>query len=170
MDLCPYLLSSIEQYPYKLNEDFDLIVTTANHADYLDRLLPAGKRVVRVALRLSAESLSPIIKFRPGKTMGIVGHSRRFADLLHRTACSFAEDAVIGEPIITDNGAALTDYLRGKDAVLVPKGYEKYFTAQMNDALKAYHGSLVDCYYEMDEGSLLYLETKIRRILDEKKI
>jgi len=170
VDLYPYLLDSIQQYPYKLNEDFDLIVTTANHADYLESLVPSNKRVVRVALRLSSESLSPIIKLRPGKELGIVGHSHRFGDLLYRTAQSYAEDAVIHEPVVTEMGEKLADYLRGKDAVLVPKGYEKYFTAQMNNALKNYHGVLIDCNYEMDEGSLLYLETKIKRLLDEKKL
>ena len=170
VDLYPYLLDSIVQYPYKLNEDFDLIVTTANHADYLESVVPSHKRVVRVALRLSAESLSPIIKLRPGKELGIVGHSRRFADLLHRTAISYGEEAVVYEPVTTETEVELASYLQNKDAVLVPKGYEKYFTSAMTAALKKYHGSLIDCYYEMDEGSLLYLETKIKRILDEKKL
>ena len=32
VDLYSYLLDNIRQYPYKLEEDFDLIVTTASHA------------------------------------------------------------------------------------------------------------------------------------------
>ena len=28
----------------------------------------------------------------------------------------------------------------------------------------------VDCYYEMDEGSVLYLEARIKRLLDDKKL
>ena len=170
VDLYPYLLDSIQQYPYKLNEDFDLIVTTANHADYLESLVPSNKRVVRVALRLSAECLSPIIKLRPGKNLAIVGHSRRFADLLYRTAKNYAEEAVVYEPLSTDSAGDLTAYLQDKDAVLVPKGYEKYFADRMVESLKHYHGALIDCYYELDEGSLLYLETKIKRLLDEKKL
>lgn len=170
VDLYPYLLDSVQQYPYKLSEDFDLIATTASHADYLESVVPQKKRVVRVALRLSADSLSPIIKLRPGKNLGIIGHSRRFAGLLHRTAESYAEDAVLHEPITTESSCEISNYLQGKDAVLVPKFYEKYFTAQMVEALRSFRGTLIDCYYELDEGSLLYLETKIGRILDEKKI
>lgn len=170
VDLYPYLLESVQQYPYKVAEDFDLIVTTAGHSDYLESVVPMKKKVVRVALSLSTDSLAPIIKLRPGKTLGIVGHSSRFANLLHRTASTYAEDAILCEPVSTETVGELDAYLKDKDAVLVPKGYEKYFTARMVEQLKAYQGSLIECYYELDGGSLLYLETKIKRILDEKKI
>lgn len=170
VDLYPYLLESIQQYPYKLGEDFDLIVTTAGHADYLESVVPPKKKVVRVALRLSADSLAPIIKLRPNKELGIIGHSPRFADLLYRTGQTYTEDVVLHAPISTESTDNIDAYLAGKDAVLIPKTYEKYFTAKMVEALRRYPGTLIDCYYEMDEGSLLYLETKIKRILDEKKL
>lgn len=170
VDLYPYLLESVQQYPYKLSEDFDLIVTTASHADYLESVVPHKRKVARVALRLSVESLSPVIKLRPGKSLGIIGYSGRFAELLHRTVQEYVENVTIDAPITAESEEQLDTYLQGKDAVLVPKAYEKYFTEPMMDALRRFQGSLLDCFYEMDEGSLLYLETKIKRLLDEKRI
>lgn len=170
VDLYPYLLESIQQYPYKIGEDFDLIVTTAGHADYLESVVPLKKKVVRIALRLSAGSLSQIIKLRPGKELGIIGHSRRFGDLLYRTAREYTEDVVLHAPVTADSMSEVDAYLADKDALLVPRGYEKYFGAPVSEKLHAFRGTLVDCYYEMDEGSILYLETKIKRLLDEKKI
>lgn len=170
VDLYPYLLESIEQYPYKLGEEFELIVTTAEHADYLESVVPQKQKVVRVALRLSVESLAPVIKLRPGKTLGIIGYSQRFAEMLYRTGQEYAENVIIHTPITSQSSETVESYLQGKDAVLVPKAYEKYFSQQMVDALQVFRGNLLDCYYEMDEGSLLYLETKIKRLLDEKKI
>ena len=170
VDLYPYLLESIEQYPYKLGEEFELIVTTAEHADYLESVVPQKQKVVRVALRLSVESLAPVIKLRPGKTLGIIGYSQRFAEILYRTGQEYAENVIIHTPITSQSSETVESYLQGKDAVLVPKAYEKYFSQQMVDALQVFRGNLLDCYYEMDEGSLLYLETKIKRLLDEKKI
>ena len=170
VDLYPYLLDSIQQYPYKLGEDFDLIVTTANHADYLESVVPLKKKVVRVALRLSADSLAPIIKLRPGKKLGIIGHSHRFADLLHRTAQEYTEDVVLHAPVTTESAGEIGTYLQEKDAVLVPRFYEKYFGEQITVALHKFQGTLIECNYEMDAGSVLYLETKIKRLLDEKKI
>ncbi len=170
VDLYPYLLESVQQYPYKIGEDFDLIVTTAGHADYLESVVPLKKKVVRVALRIAASSLSQIIKLRPGKRLGIIGHSRRFGDLLYRTSQTYTEEVELFEPMIAEAVGEVDQYLSDKDAMLVPKSYERYFGAQLTEKLQKYPGTLIDCYYEMDEGSLLYLETKISRLLDEKKI
>ncbi len=170
VDLYPYLLESIQQYPYKLGEDFDLIVTTASHADYLESVMPLKKKVVRVALRLSADSLAPIIKLRPGKELGIIGHSPRFADLLYRTGQAYTEDVVLHAPMTAESPEEISTYLQGKDAVLVPRFYERYFGDQIAAALQKFRGTLIECNYEMDAGSVLYLETKIKRLLDEKKI
>lgn len=170
VDLYPYLLDSIQQYPYKLSEDFDLIVTTAGHADYLESVVPLKKKVIRVALRLSADSLAPIIKLRPGKSLGIIGHSQRFAELLHRTGREYTEDVTLHTPITAESPEEIKKYLQEKDAILVPQSYERYFGAQIVELLHRFRGSLLECNYEMDAGSILYLETKIKRLLDEKKI
>ena len=132
--------------------------------------MPLKKKVVRVALRLSAGSLAPIIKLRPGRNLGVIGHSPRFADLLYRTAQTYGEDIVLHTPVTTESGEKIYEYLQGKDALLVPVSFEKYFSDLMITALHKFNGSLIECHYEMDAGSLLYLETKIKRLLDDKKI
>ena len=170
VDLYPYLLESIQQYPYKLGEDFDLIVTTAGHADYLENVVPLKKKVVRVALRLSADSLAPIIKLRPGKTLGIIGNSHRFAELLYHTCQSYTEDVQLHEPMLADSAEEIKQYLHGKDAILVPGSYERYFSGQIVELLRRFQGNLMECNYEMDAGSILYLETKIKRLLEDKQI
>ena len=52
----------------------------------------------------------------------------------------------------------------------MPKFYEKYFSAQTLELLRGFGGNVIDCYYEMDEGSVLFLEAKIKRLLEEKTI
>ena len=170
VDLYPYLLDSIQQYPYKLGEDFDLIVTTAAHADYLESIVPLKKKVVRVALCLAADSLAPVIKLRPGKSLGIIGHSHKFAQLLHRAVQAYTENVIIHRPIFADSAEEIQQYLVGKDAILVPRLYEHYYNTQIVEILRAFHGDIIECNYEMDAGSILYLETKIKRLLEEKKI
>lgn len=170
VDLYSYMLQDIRQYPYKLGEDFDLIVTTSSHADYLESVLPVKKRIARVAFRPAARCLSPIIKLRPGKRVGVIGYSPRFTQLLRNTCADYAEDAVLKEPLTFGGGADVATYLEGLDAVLVPINYEKYFTSVAAEQLSHFKGNLIECYYEMDEGSLLYLEAKIKRLLEEKTI
>ncbi len=170
LDLYSYTFASIKQYPYKLSDDFDLIVTTSLHSQYLETVVPDRKRIARVALRPSARCLSHIIKLRKGEKTGILGYSVRFAELLYNTCEMYAEDIVLSKPLIIGDDADLGKYLKGKDTILVPKNYEKYFNTHSVKAIAKFKGNVIDCNYEMDEGSLLYLETKIKRIRDDKTI
>ena len=68
------------------------------------------------------------------------------------------------------NSFSVGEPLCDKDTVLVPRHFEKYFGAEASEKLKNFKGEVIDCYYEMDEGSLIYLENKIKRILNKKNI
>ena len=168
VDLYSYLLESIEEYPYKLGEDLELIVTTAAHAPYLESVLPESRRLARVALRLKPQCLSEIIKLRKGKRVGILGYSLRFAQLLQRTCQMYTEGVQITQPRVFGEELKLDAYLADKDAVLVPQDFEKYCSPAAAEQLKRYAGQLIECSYEMDEGSFLYLQVKTKRLLEEK--
>lgn len=170
VDLYSYMLENVRQYPYKLSESFDLIVTTSSHAQYLEDIVSERKKIVRVALRPSARCLSHIIKLSPGKRIGIVGYSPRFGELLYDTCKTYAENITLYEPHINSSDENIESYLKGKDVILVPKSYEKHLTARSVQAIGKFGGEIIDCYYEMDEGSILYLETKIKRLLETKSI
>lgn len=59
-------------------------------------------------------------------------------------------------------------YLKGKNTILVPKNYEKYFDANTVKSIAKFKGDVIDCNYEMDESSVLYLGTKIKKSEIEK--
>ena len=170
VDLYAYSLESVQQYPYKLSEDFDLIVTTSAHAGYLEQVIPTEKKLARIALRPSARYLAHILKLRPGEKLGIIGYSQRFGQLMYNTCRMYVEDAQVCIPSTAVSEAELKSYLADKTVVLVPKSYEKYFSVAITELLRSFSGDLVECYYEMDEGSVLYLEAKIKRLLQGKNL
>ena len=170
VDLYSYTFDSIEEYPYKLSDDFDYIVTTQPHADYLERVIPNKKRVVQIALRLPAQCLLQIIKLKRGKSVGIIGYSERFAELLHSTCQSYAENIDLSEPIASTTADEIKKYIKNKDVILVPKNFEKYFGDDVSKLIHSFKGEIIECYYEMDEGSLLYIEAKVKRKLEEKTL
>ncbi len=169
-DIYAYLAESIEEYPYKLAEDLDLVVTTAAHADFLERILPERKRIARVALRLTKHCLADIIKLRRGRSVGILCYSMRFGQLLYSTCQTYAEGITLAAPVEFAAELDVEAFLQGKDTVLVPQDYEKYCSAQTAATLDRFHGKLIECSYEMDEGSFIYLQEKTKRILEEKTI
>ena len=170
VDLYSYLLENIQQYPYKLEENFDLVVTTAAHAEYVKSILPARTRIARVALRPSTMFLHEIIKLKPGKRLGILGYSQRYAALLHGTCQTFGEELVLSKPAAFTPEMDLSAYLRNNDVVLVPRGYEKMMGAEAAAQLERFGGQIIECHFVMDEGSLLYLEAKIKNLLEEKSM
>ncbi len=170
VDLYSFSLDNIREYPYKLAEDFDLVVTTSAHAEYLESILPIKKKIARVALRPSPRYLAQIIKLRADQTVGIVGYSPRFSQLLYDTCENYAEEARIFEPLKSVSEKELTEYLADKSVLLVPRFYDKYFSAAVSEQIRHFRGELINSYYEMDEGSVLYLENKIKRLLEEKSI
>lgn len=169
-DIYAYLVESIEAYPYKLSEDMDLVVTTAAHAVFLERVLPERKRMARIALRLTKHCLADIIKLRKGKRVGIMCYSLRFGQLLHDTCLMYTEGLHLSEPVAFSQTLDTESFLQDKEVVLVPQDYEKYCSIQTANALSRFPGKLIECSYEMDEGSFIYLQEKTKRILEEKTI
>lgn len=170
IELHSHLMDSIEEYPYKLGEDMDLVITTATHAQQVENLLPVPKRVIRVGLRLTPVCLAEIVKLRRHQVAGILCYSPRFGHLLQSTCATYAEEITVTEPVVFSPDMDMDAFLRGKDAVLVPRDYERYCTEQAARCLCKFRGRLIECAYELDEGSILYLEEKTRRILESKSI
>lgn len=170
IELNAHLMDSIEAYPYQLGEDMDLVITTATHAQQVENLLPIPKRVIRVGLRLTPGCLAEIVKLRRHHVAGILCYSLRFGHLLQSTCHTYAEEISVSEPVVFSQDMDIESFLRGKDAVLVPVGFERYCTEQIARCLRKFRGRLIECAYEMDEGSILYLEEKVRRILESKSM
>lgn len=172
VDLYSYLLSYVQAYPYNLGEEMDLIVTTAEHAAYLQSILPEQKKIARVALRLSPASMAQIVKLQAGETVGVLGCSQRFADLLYEACGMYTEQVHVEQPRVISNDLQWEDFLNWKSAVLVPDGFEKYTNAEGITQLQnfARRRKLIRCAYEMDEGSFLYLQERIGRLREEKAI
>lgn len=170
VDPYAYTIDNVRQYPYKLGDDFDLVVTTPTHAEELDRLLPESKKTVQVALRPSPRFLSNIIRLSNGKHVGILVYSERFGRLIHDTCLSYTEDIVLSKPIIVSSHLIAKDYLDSLDVILVPKRFKKFFPSTVSDAVASFQGDIIEAYYEMDEGSVMYLERKTKKLLDKKNI
>lgn len=172
IEVCSYLVDAIRSYPYPLEENVDLIVTTTEHAAEISRLLGGSPKLVRIALRLESRCLSRIIRMRKEANVGILCHSSRFGQVLQQSCRDYNHSISIAEPVLLSKCTDLERFLADKDAVLLPKDYETHCTAEMRRLLEEFSSRkrLISCAYEMDEGSFLYLEERVRRALEEKPI
>jgi len=170
VELNSYLLEDVEQYPYLIEEDTDLVVTTATHAGLLESILPGQQKVVRAAIRLSQGCFAQIIRLKQGRRVGILSGSLRFGQLLHDTCRAYAEDLEVLQPQAFSQVEDLESFLQGINVVLVPEGYQRYCDAWTAQRLSQFEqtGRLISCDYELDEGSFLYLDIKTKRIMEKK--
>lgn len=171
IEVCSYLVDNALEYPYSMAEEMDLIVTTTTHAAVLAQILPEKEKLVRIALRPNPRCLSKIIKLRHAASVGIVTHSERFGQVLQETCNTYNHGISLSAPTLFSQITHWESWLADKDVVLVPKNYESYCGAAA-EHLRQFgeYKKLIRCGYEMDEGSFLYLEERIRRAQEEKPI
>lgn len=170
VELYSYLMSSVAQYPYNLNEDLDLIITTQSHAEELAQLLPMKKRVTIVALRLSTESMFSLIKLDRRDKGGILCQSQQFGDLMLRACHLYAEGVTVDDPVVITQATSIAQYLEGKQFLVIPKDLEAHCSCEMQEQLRHFPGKIVRCAYILDKGSMLYLQEKCMRIVKTKSI
>lgn len=168
MELYTFLFADVQKYPYKLEEDFDLVITTSEHVPYLEQLLPKPKKLVPVALRLSTDCLLALSRLVPQERVGILSYSQRFG-FLQKSACEeFTTDICLSPwaPLSTPEEAK--QYLQKLDTVLLPVTWEKYCSSQTAQVIRSFSGKTILCSYPMDEGSLLSIESKIKQLQEKK--
>lgn len=171
IEVYSYLVDNAMEYPYSMAEEMDLIVTTTAHAALLSQVLPEKEKLVRIALRPNPRCLSRIIRMRHDIAVGIVSHSERFGKILQQTCQTYNHSVSLSEPVLFSQITDWDAWLSDKDAVLLPKAYERY-AGNGTENLRQFgeRKKLIPCDYEMDEGSFLYLEERIRRAQEKKTI
>ena len=172
IEVCSYLVDNIRSYPYPLSEDMDLIVTTTVHAAELSSLLGGSPKLVRIAIRLESRCLSQIIRIRKEARVGIVCQSSQFGQVLQDTCRNYNDNLRPMAPLLLSQATDLEAFLADKDVVLLSKDYSRHCSAKIQQQLQEFAAQkqLISCAYEMDEGSFLYLEERVRRALEEKSI
>ncbi len=170
VDLYSHLLRDVEQYPYRIGEDMDLIVTSAEHADVLKNVVSQKEKIAKIALRMTPQTVARILRLVPGQRVGILCRSHRFGDLIYGVCSTYAEDAEIQQPRLLDEVPDITAYLSHLSALVVPDGFETYCPAPVLQSLRAFDAehSLIRWRYQVDEGSMMYLTERIERLREKK--
>ena len=168
VDVYAYHLEEVQAYPYKLGEDIDLIVVSASHAEELRHLVPDQNRLAKAALRLMPPSVAELVRLPRGSRVAVLCQSTRFAELIASVCGDYTDGVTVLPPLLF--GAFSGSDLAGLDALLVPPNFERFCGERDKALIASYARShpLVSCEYRIDEGSLMYVEDRIRRIRDAK--
>lgn len=172
IDFYSCLLEQLRAYPYQIAGETDLIITTVEHAAEVEKMTEQGKKIAKVVLRLDPHCVAKIMKLDADSAVGILCRSLRFGRLLWDFCRSYAGELRVSPPVELSAGLDCGSFLAGKDAVLLPDGYEKHFPNEILEQLREYGKTrlLLPCAYQIDGGSFLYASERIESLRNGKRL
>ena len=171
VDVYPFILEEVLSYPYKIGDDMDLVITSEAHAKQLEKALPSGKNIMKVALAMRPQSLKNIAQLSPELNVGIACKSERFCTLIKEVCKNFSATKP-SEKAFFFGEDDFAKYLSDKDALLLPSNYENFCSIRETELIEKFSARhiLVKCSYQTDQGSMIALDERIKAIKEKKKL
>jgi DNA-binding transcriptional regulator YhcF (GntR family) len=151
---------------------FDLIITTTTHyPDLLARVGGLQDKILQVAVSPTPETSVRLARLAALPRLGVICESPRFLEIIrnHLRTLDIPDDRI--SPLPLSEIARLPEFLRDLDAVIVPPGTSLQRRREHLPAVQAFAergGRLVPFDYQIDRGSLLHLEERLRSLLERR--
>lgn len=157
--------------PSAMLAPFDLILTTSNHIEELWQLAPAvAEKAVPVVVAPSQSTLIALAKLDNRSKVGVLYQSERFFQIISGWA---GKSGFIGslDGVSYDESSPdeIEIFVEKKAVLIVPPGYAAQLPAEMLQLINRFRqrgGQLIDFVYQIERGSLLYLEELIKKLLN----
>ena len=163
VDITVYSLRQLREYPYSVDEQSDVILTSVEDGQRLLPILPDSSKLIRMAMRAETASVMALAKLPEGK-IGVLCESDAFAELVRQHVSGQDKNRL--HPCV---GGRFEDM----DALIVAADYENSCSESVRKEIEDFCSrgkTLLRFVYGLDEGSLLYLEERINRIRDARQL
>jgi hypothetical protein len=165
-DLHQYLLEDIIKSPGPFDPAVDLVVTTPTHFNDLSGKMTPGYELTRLVMTVAVSTAVDLAAIPADSRVGIACASRRFAQLILSACDKFCK---LNHPILTaffNEDNSLAGMIKKCDRLILPPNYFLYTSPAEDLILKDCQESHrpINYIYNVEKGSLLYLEEQINRI------
>ncbi len=153
--------------------EFDLVMTTAKHySEVLGLAKGVRDKLVQVIVSPGQETIVSLAGLKPPQSLGIVCQSAKFLAIIQR----MLDDLGITNQVASLTGAPNEEELRAfvadKDVLIVPPGFGKLLSRPLAPVIAEFTergGRLIPFDYQIERGSLIYLEERIRSLIGCRK-
>ena len=156
--------------PEQQLEQFDLILTTPSHLDEMKTLAPRLKdRILPVVISPDQGTIMELAGLNTALRTGIVCESENFLRLVRDKLKDIGLPAARISSLFVGDEANLPDFLNNTDVVLVPAGVALLKRRDHAAAMQAFRqrgGKIVSLNYQIERGSLLLVEDRMRELLN----
>ncbi|MHB8054035.1 MAG: GntR family transcriptional regulator [Candidatus Aminicenantales bacterium] len=154
-------------------EIFDLVLTTTTHyQELIDRFPEIRNKTIQVAVAPTRPSIISLARLTPAQRIGILSESKKFQAIILDHLKTFDIPATSVKSLFVSQLDRLDEFIQSLDAVIVPAGYSLQKNREHLAALQAFTergGTVIPFDYQIERGSLLYVEERLRSLLDEEK-
>lgn len=159
-------LRQLKEYPYSIDEESDVILASAQDSQKLTPILPDRTKLVKLAFEADAESLCNLAR-RTGR-LGLVCENESFAQLVRRYLTEEQRRGM--QVLLAAEAGGAAAFLDAVDAVVLPEGWNcpPALLALVRERMG--ETGVLSFRYEIDEGSMIYLEERINRIREERQL
>lgn len=170
-----FLLFEMEQMPNpeKVLGEFDILLTTTTHYNLLKEMVPTLRdRMVQAAVSPSQQTVIDMATIPTGAEIGIFCSSQQFLGIILKRLSAFEIEMDRVSYILEGQNEDMYDFLSSKQILIIPPDISFCKEGRYREAIGNFEkcgGRLIRFEYQIDRGSLMYIEEQISGILYSKR-
>jgi DNA-binding transcriptional regulator YhcF (GntR family) len=150
--------------------EFDLILTTTtHHSEVLGLAQGLKDRIVQMVFSPSAETIISLAGLKPSQSLGILAESGQFLGIIRGKLEDLCLTNRTDHRSFPCEAETLDRFVADKDVLIVPPGFQTALdreTAAVIAAFTEESGKIIPFDYQIERGSLVYLEERIKLLLE----
>lgn len=168
-----FSLNQLYEIADKLKNDYDLVLTTSSHFGEVESALKTRDKLGMMAMRPATATVIELAKLDEGCKVGIVCASDIFAGLVRKNCSGIGQwSGSMPSHLLGSGTEKLRAFLGDKGAAILPEKFEVFASAEERRALQAFEeagGRIISYNYTIDRGSFMYVESLIKRVINQKR-
>ena len=167
-----FLLDDMLKYsnPEKVFEDYEIIITTTTHYEQVAGMIHSLKeRICKAAVSPTQDTVISIATIPKSFRIGAIVRSNNFKNLLVTRLESMNIDISNVEFAFEEDTRKTDKLILEKDVLIIPH----FLLLNNQKLLKQLHyfsgrgGNVIDFRYEIERGSLIYIEERVHKLLSD---
>jgi hypothetical protein len=168
-EVSKYLLDEVLNAPGHFNPAANLVVTTPTHyEDLLGKMLP-GSQPFRLAMTIATDTALELAAIPPRTRLGIITASERYSQLMLGACEAYGKLANPVKLAFFGDKNGIQKQIQECDRLLLPSNYESFASQEEAALIQSCEKSHrpIFYHYQLERGSLLFLEEQVEKIFKE---
>lgn len=165
-------LSRIGEIAAKLNEEYDMMLTTTTHFREVEPFVRGNDKLAMMSMTPAVRTTISLAKLPDDIKAGIFCASDAFAGVIRKNCEGMGKWSDNLPTYLMGMNANLDKFFDGLELIILPEGWESFASAEEKQVVSEFIGAggqMILYDYKIDRGSFLYVEELIKRCMNRKR-